>query len=99
MLGLRTQEDSRFEKFFGIVEETAKKKNAVFFLDCGEGRGVFEDEIIYSDCSGWLIPNDKVEEFRAEYEGFKDLSKWEDYVAWETWEKSNGKISVKIELL
>ena len=99
MLGLRTQEDYRFERFFEIIQKSAKEQNAVFFLDCGEGRGAFEDEIIYTDCSGWLIPNDKVEEFRVEYEDFKDLSKWEDYVAWVTWEKNNGNISVKIELL
>lgn len=32
MRGLRKQEDSKFEKFFEIIQSAAKRKGCVFFL-------------------------------------------------------------------
>ena len=87
------------KSFVKSFKKQPKKKNSVFFFGCGEGRGVIEDNIAYSDCSGWLIPNDKVEEFRADFESFKDLERWEEFSAWVTWKKKNGEISVDIKLI
>lgn len=99
MLGLRSQEESKFIPFFEIIQRAANIKKSTFFLDCGEGHSLWDDNIICTDCSGWLIPNDKVEEFRTEYENFLALDKWEKYVAWVTWKKEKDNILVNIELL
>ena len=99
MVGLRSPEEKRFEVFFELVQNVAKSKNSVFFLNCGEGHDLWKDDIICTDCSGWLIPNDKVEDFKAEFENFNSLDKWDDFTAWVTWKKNNGKIDVNIELL
>ena len=102
MLGLRTQENETFEKFVSLIEDDAKKNNCVFFVDTQESVETLVGEDNPIECmelSGWLIPNDKVEEFRADYESFKDLEKWDEYVAWVTWSETNGKIDVNIELL
>ena len=37
MLGLRTQETNKFILFFELVQEKAKEKESVFFLDSGDG--------------------------------------------------------------
>ena len=99
MVGLRSREESRFIAFFKLVQESAADKNAVFFLDCVEGNDLWTDDIICTDCSGWLIPNDKVEEFKKEYENFKSLEKWEDYVVWVTWSGNSTHPKINIELL
>ncbi len=63
MRGLRTQESEKFNKFFALIQEEAKKSSSVFFVDCGQG-DVFEDENIECEnLCGWLIPAGKVDEF------------------------------------
>lgn len=99
MIGLRTQEDYRFVTFFKMIQKEAEKTNCIFFLDTGNGHSEFSDSIICSDCSGWLVPNDKSEEFRKEYENFKDNEGWEDFAAWVTWERKNDDVFIKIELI
>lgn len=63
MQGLRQQESQKFEKFFQMVQDEAKKKGCVFFLDCGLGNVFEDDNIECEDLSGWLIENNKVHEF------------------------------------
>ena len=102
MLGLRTQENESFERFINIVETEANKSNSVFFVDTQESVESLignKEPVECAELSGWLIPNDKAEEFAKDFEGFKDLSEWEDFVAWVNWENKNGKISVKIKML
>lgn len=102
MLGLRTQESKSFERFIAIVETEANKSNNVFFLDTQESVETLienKEPVECAELSGWLIPNDKAEEFAKIFESFKDLSKWEDFAAWVNWENKNGKISVEIKLL
>lgn len=99
MVGLRTQEDDRFVRFFKIIQEKANKLNSVFFLDCGEGHSVFEDDIICTDCSGWLVPSDKVQDFQKEYDKFQDNESWEKYVAWVTWKKDQSGIVINLSKL
>lgn len=63
MKGLRTQENKKFVKFFEMVQEEAKKKNAVFFADCGEGKTFENDTIECEDLCGWLIPKTEEKDF------------------------------------
>lgn len=99
MVGLRTQEDCRFIPFFDLIQKEAAKSDCVFFLDTGEGHSEFGADMICTDCSGWLIPKEKSNEFRKDFEEFNGLDSWENYTAWVTWQKTNGKIFVKIEKL
>lgn len=38
MRGLCTSEGEKFKNFFALVQEEAKKKDAIFFLESGDGR-------------------------------------------------------------
>ena len=99
MQGLRTQEGIKFERFFSLVEEEAKKKNAVFFLDSGEGNDFENNDMEGENLSGWLIQNNKTNEFETAYIDRADLSKWIDCYAWASWENKGGEIIVNIEML
>ena len=98
MRGLRTQEGEKFERFFELVQKEALKRGCVFFLNSGEGH-IFENEdMVFSDLNGWLIPAEKAEEFNKKYmdwqEDSEDLEDWDDCFCWEEWEdKENPKIS------
>lgn len=95
MVGLRTWEGEKFERFFALVQKEALKQGGVFFLDAGEGH-IFENENMeYSDLRGWLIPIEKAEEFNKEYMKMQgDPEGWYDYFCWEEWEdEENPKIS------
>ena len=77
MVGLRTWEGEKFERFFALVQKEALKQNCVFFADSGEGHLFENDTMEYSDLRGWLVPVEKAEEFEKEYvkQGFeKDRS-------------------------
>ena len=99
MQGLRTQEGIKFERFFSLVEEEAKKKNAVFFLDSGEGNDFENNDMEGENLSGWLIQNNKTNEFETAYIERADLSEWIDRYAWASWENKDGEIIVNIEML
>lgn len=100
MVGLRTQEDIRFLPFFEKIQNEADKTNSVFFLDCGEGNSTFTDDIICTNCSGWLIPEEKSKEFEEQFKSFAELDdKWEDFSAWVTWSGTADNPDIKIELL
>lgn len=94
MVGLRTCESKKFERFFEIVQKEAYNKGAVFFLDSGEGHMFENDDMEYEDLRGWLIPISKVNEFAKEYlKSYDDPEGWEDYFCWAVWEnESNPKI-------
>lgn len=99
MQGLRTQEGAKFERFFSLVEKEAGKKDAVFFLDSGEGRDFESDEMEGENLSGWLVPNSEAKKFETAYMERADLSEWIDSYAWASWENKDGEIVVNIELL
>ena len=52
MRGLKTQEGNKFIAFFKLVQEEARKKHSVFFLECGEGNDFSEDNIEGEDLRG-----------------------------------------------
>lgn len=63
MKGLRKQENQKFNNFFDLVQQEAAKKDKVFFCDCGQGNVVENDFIECEDMCGWLIPQEKADEF------------------------------------
>ena len=63
MKGLRTLENDKFNKFFELVQKEAKKQDSVFFLDCGGGNLFENASFECEDLFGWLIPQEKVNEF------------------------------------
>lgn len=96
MLGLRTQETSKFEKYFVIVQEAAKKKDCVFFLDAGDGRDFNTDTLEGEDLMGWLVPQDKVSEFVKEWESGNVSDDWSDFYKWAVWDNPE-KPTIKFE--
>lgn len=100
MVGLRTQENDKFLRFWDMVQECAAKTDSVFFLDCGEGNEFENAEMEGEELTGWLIPNDKVKEFDAEFRrGGSIDDKWADFLASVYWRQKNGKIEVTVELI
>lgn len=98
MVGLRTQESSEFERFMEIVQECADEQEAVFFLDCGEGREIIRDDLEGEDLSGWLIPKDRSEDFEEEFLAGEDVAEsWNDFIRFARWELDNEEISVIFE--
>ena len=80
MLGLRTNEGEKFEKYFSLVQEVAKKKDCTFFLDTGMGK-IFENDFIEcEDISGWLIPDNYIDSFeKVFYANTDDVHKYDDF--------------------
>ena len=94
MQGLRTQEDDKFLKFWELVRSTAREQKKEFFMDTGEGREFFLEDMEGEDIRGWLIPIDKAKEFEKQWLNHETLDKWVDNICWAEWEESNGKITV-----
>lgn len=79
MRGLRTQESSKFEAFFSIVQDVAGKDGKVFFLDAGDGNEFDNNDMEGENMFGWLVPEDKADKFEEEFQDFADLSEWDDF--------------------
>ena len=100
MRGLKTQEGSKFNRFFQLVQDEAQKKNAVFFLLSGEGRDIVLPNLEGEDLSGWLIPADRADEFEKDWQisdSSEHLKKWDDYFLWAEWKEQNGVISIQFK--
>jgi len=98
MQGLRKQEDAEFEAFMEIVQEYAKRKDCVFFVDSGEGNEIQMNGIDGEDLSGWLIPIADADEFEQIFKqntGFDDIpEKYTDSFRYAKWQKKNGNIII-----
>ncbi|EHO48231.1 hypothetical protein HMPREF9099_03116 [Lachnospiraceae bacterium oral taxon 082 str. F0431] len=77
MRGLRTNEGAKFEKYFAIIEEEAKRLGGVFFSETGEGRDLDLEDIEVCDLAGWLVPFDQADEFEALYLDREDKEIWD----------------------
>lgn len=97
MRGLKTQEGSKFERFFELVQQEAAKKDAVFFLECGEGHEFSTDRLEGEDLRGWLIPNGKADRFEKEWLRGSPGDEWADRIAWATWSGSEAAPVIAIE--
>ncbi|MFR5772755.1 MAG: hypothetical protein ACLUE7_05530 [Lachnospirales bacterium] len=71
-----------------------QKAISIFFLDSGEGRELFTDNLEGEDLSGWLIPKSQAEEFENLWKQKGDLTKWNDFVCFAVWEKEDDDIKI-----
>lgn len=97
MRGLRTEEGTKFERFFAIVQSEAKKNGNIFFLDCGEGRDFTTSDMEGEDLSGWLIPEKDEEEFTPLFESGNIPADWDEMFVFCIWEKRDGEIAVEFK--
>jgi hypothetical protein len=97
MLGLRTQENNKFIKFFKLVQDEASKANKVFFLDFGECEDIDFMDMEVDSLFGWLIPEEIVDKFKVRFEKEKDLSGWDDYCVWVIPEIKDNKLNIVFE--
>lgn len=90
MLGLRTQESNKFNAFFALVQNAAKAKECVFFMEAGDGND-FENEIMEGeDLMGWLIPKDRISKFEPIWKTNDVPDEWTDFFCWAKWENANN---------
>jgi hypothetical protein len=97
MQGLRTQEDSKFIAFFTLVQQFASKQNAVFFLDCGEGRDVETEFLSGEDLCGWLIPKENANDFQAEYLSRTISDRWSKFLCFAVWSQADTAIYIDFQ--
>lgn len=98
MRGVRTQENNKFLKYWKRVQETAKTKGFVFFLESGDGRDFYRDDIEGEDLGGWLVPIEYADEFELLWQNdtHKDYEETLPHVeyAFAEWEEIDGEIIV-----
>lgn len=96
MRGLRTQEKSKFERFFSIVQDAAGKIGCVFFLDAGDGRDFETDSLEGEDLMGWLVPKDQLSAFEKEWNTGDVSDDWSDFYKWAIWKNADNP-TIKFE--
>lgn len=97
MEGLRTAEDSRFEKFWeAIVQPGAKKQGGVFFCDFGDMKDIEHDGMLLDRVVGWLIPQALAKEFESQFlSNNVDEDRWADFIVTEDFEiMPDGSVEV-----
>lgn len=97
MKGLRTQESTKFNNFFSLIQSEAEKQGMVFFADAGDGNEFETSSMEGEDIMGWLIPQDKVEEFEPLWEKSNVDDSWSDYFKWALWSIVEGLIKIRFE--
>ena len=97
MVGLRTQESVKFNRFFELIQAEAKKQNATFFADAGDGNEFETPTLEGENMMGWLIPDDKVKEFEPVWESSDVDDDWTDFFRWAVWSEVDGNITIQFE--
>lgn len=95
MQGLRTHENDSFNRYWGLIQESAAKRGCVFFGFAGEGRDFEQGNMEGEDFSGWLVPNECANDFETAWKGnlFSMFETDYDFVFAE-WEKEGDEIIV-----
>ena len=97
MRGLRTQESDKFNLFFALIQDEAKKRDAVFFADAGDGNDFETAEMEGENMMGWLIPNDRVKEFEPIWKSNDVDDDWTDFFTRAIWRDEDGEIKIAFE--
>ena len=97
MEGLKTQENDKFNKFFKLIQEAAAKENSVFFADAGDGNDFETDKLEGENMMGWLIPAEKVDEFKKVWEQDSVDDDWTDFFVWAVWESKGQSLLIHFE--
>lgn len=88
---------NKFEKFLGLVQQSARRQGSTFFMDCGEGRNFENDELEGEDLSGWLIPLSDAEEFFKRFYAREGVDRWLDCMVFAVWHEKDGKIGIQFK--
>ena len=86
------------QRFFELIKKAAAEKNAVFFMDSGEGNELIDDLYDGEDISGWLIPENLSEQFKQIRERDEEwkTDDWTKYYLFAEWHKdSNGTVTME----
>ena len=86
MLGLKTQESRKFEKFFQIVQEEAGALKKTFFLECEDGHEKETEELEMCDLQGWLVPSIKIGDFIPAWKENSVDDEWDDEFCFAVWD-------------
>lgn len=101
MIGLKTEEDERFKRFFEKVQEKARENGYIFYLYCGEGHEEHIGDMDAEDLSGWLIPIEKRNEFEPIWNKDRsgdEICVWDKYYRGEVWHISpEGELIIEFE--
>lgn len=97
MRGLKTHESDKFNVFFALIQDEAKKHNAVFFAHAGDGNDFESPTMEGENVMGWLVPNDKVKEFEPLWKADEVDDNWVDFFTWAVWRDENGEIKIAFE--
>lgn len=95
MVGLRTQETSKFNSFFKLIQDRANERNCVFFLDSGDGNEFETESMEGENLQGWLVPQSKADEFENIWRNNEEDDEWVEFFCWVEWQNQNGIIDVK----
>lgn len=90
VVGLRTQEQSKFVNFINFVQSKAEEQSKIFFLDCVEGNDVEVGEMQVVTLSGWLVPFDIADKFEFVWKNFNENDDWVDYFCFVEWSFTNN---------
>ena len=97
MRGLKTQESSKFQNFFALIQAEANKQGAIFFADAGDGHDLVTHDMECEDMMGWLIPFNLAVTFEQFWKENKVDDTWSDYYIWAVWYIDEGSIRIRLE--
>ena len=97
MRGLKSRESDKFNRFFALVQETAKKQNSVFFAYAGDGNDFETDSMEGEEMMGWLIPREHISEFEPLWEKSDVDDTWIDFFTWAMWHRHGDEIEISFE--
>lgn len=84
------------QAFWNLIQQSAKKEQAVFFMDVGEGHDINTEQYEGENFSGWLIPEKQAPNFRRDWEQNKENDdKWDSFYRFAEWKEMQGKIEIE----
>lgn len=98
MRGLKQPDSIKFERFFQLVQNEAKKNNKVFFLQNGEGRELFTEDLEAEDLFGWLIPAEEADQFESVWKSGRADGTRVDNMAFAVWNQTGGDVTVQFKM-
>lgn len=91
----KQEKEDKFDKFWDIVQNTAEQQGKKFFMECGEGREFFLEDMEGEDLRGWLVPLEQIGEFEPEWTENRVSDKWLENIFWAEWKNTDGIITVE----
>lgn len=94
---IQSKENEKFMAFFKLVQEKAEEQGQLFFVNSGEGNQFETSEFEMEDLSGWLIPEEEVQEFLPKWRernNVDHLLKWQDCFAFAEWKITNTRVEI-----